>query len=148
MAPPLTDEEVEALLAPHTRGITMPDGHRRPVTMMQIHWNAYDYFMRTTSCTDEWLAELSLEEEAETGTPFHICFPETVALMRNLYDERRGDHYEHRHSPQAQGAIQVSDQDMEAGDQGSLALSMPVTAGQAGDQGGKGFGDQRYGNLR
>ena len=114
MAPLLTDEEVEALLAPRTRPITMPDGRRRPMTMMQIHWNAYDYLMRTTSCTDAWLAELSLEEEAETGTPFHICFPETVALMRKLYDARRGDLYEHRHNTQAQGAIRLTGQDIEA----------------------------------
>jgi hypothetical protein len=115
MAPPLTDEEVEALLAPHTRGITMPDGHRRPVTMMLVYWNAYDYLMRTTSCTDEWLAEIALEEEADTGCPFHICFPETVAHARKEIGICRGDFYEHRHSPQDQGAIQVSDQDKEAG---------------------------------
>ncbi len=91
----------------------MPDGHRRPVTMMKIHWNAYDYLMRATSFTEVLLADIALEEESETGRPFELCFSETVAYVRKLYAEH-DDIYKAGNAAQHEGAIQVSDQDMEA----------------------------------
>jgi hypothetical protein len=84
------------------------------MTMMQSHWNAYDYLMRTTSCTDAWIIELTQDAQAETGRPFDFCFQESVALLRQEIGLPRRDLYEHRHNPHAQGAIQVSDQDMDA----------------------------------
>lgn len=40
-----TEKQIESLLLPVTRNITLQGGHHREFTMMKIYWDSFDYIL-------------------------------------------------------------------------------------------------------
>ena len=60
----LTEKQIDARLEPVCRDLSMPDGHKRAFTMMQMHWDSADYVIGRYSDWNDLLRKAISMSEA------------------------------------------------------------------------------------
>jgi len=75
----LTDKQVDALVAPETRKITLPNGQSRSHTMDRLSWWRLDDL--TDVFTADQVVELAYRDSRRTRRPFELMFPSIIEFI-------------------------------------------------------------------